>query len=50
MSGPFDAAIAQYKAYTSYTGLQDMGICTARGDENKSEAKLADIKALAASL
>ena len=46
-SGAYDAAIAQYKAFTGYVGIQDMGICTATGDENKSEAKLAEIRAFA---
>ena len=49
-SGAYDAAIAQYKAFTGYVGIQDMGICTATGDENKSEAKLAEIKAFAKTL
>mgnify|MGYP003310573819 CR=1 FL=1 len=49
-SGAYESAIAQYKTFTSYLGLQDMGICTATGKENKSEAKLAEIKALAAAL
>lgn len=48
--GFYDAAIAQYKGFTSYVGLQDMGVCTATGEENKSEAKLAEIKAWAATL
>ena len=49
-SGSYDAAIAQYKAFTGYVGIQDMGVCTATGDENKSEAKLAEIKAFAKTL
>ncbi len=49
-SGAYDAAIAQYKAFTGYAGIQDMGVCTATGDENKSEAKLAEIKAFAKTL
>lgn len=49
-SGAYDAAIAQYKAFTGYVGIQDMGVCTATGDENKSEAKLAKIKAFAKTL
>ena len=49
-SGAYDAAIAQYKAFTDYVGIQDMGVCTATGDENKSEAKLAEIKAFAKTL
>ena len=49
-SGAYDAAIAQYKAFTGYVGIKDMGVCTATGDENKSEAKLAEIKAFAKTL
>lgn len=49
-SGAYDAAIAQYKAFTDYVGIQDMGVCTATGDENKSETKLAEIKAFAKTL
>ena len=49
-SGAYDAAIAQYKACTDYVGIQDMGVCTATGVENKSEAKLAEIKAFAKTL
>ena len=49
-SGFYDAAIAQYKGFTAYTGLQDLGICTATGEENKSEAKLAEIRAFAETL
>lgn len=49
-SGFYDAAIAQYKGFTAYTGLQDMGVCTATGEENKSEAKLAEIRAFAEKL
>ena len=49
-SGPYEGAIAQYKGYTGFTGIQYMGICTATGDENKSEAKLAEIKEFASKL
>ena len=49
-AGPYDAAIAQYKIYTGFTGIQDMGIITATGEENKSEAKLAEIRAFAEKL
>ncbi len=49
-SGAYDGAIAQYKAYTAYTGIEDMGICTATGEENKSEEKLAQIRAFAEKL
>ncbi len=49
-SGAYDAAIAQYKAFAGFTGLKDMGICTATGEENKSEAKLNEIREFAAKL
>ncbi len=49
-SGVYDAAIARYKAYTGFTGIEDMGICTATGEENKSEARLAEIRAFASKL
>ncbi len=49
-SGAYDAAIARYKAYTGFTGMEDMGICTATGEENKSEARMAEIKAFASKL
>ena len=49
-SGSYEAAIAQYKTFTQFAGIQDMGICIATGDENKSEAKLAEIRELAKTL
>ncbi len=49
-SGFYDAAIAQYKGFNAYTGIQDLGIFTATGAENKSEAKLAEIRAFAGKL
>ncbi len=49
-SGFYDAAIAQYKGFNAYTGIQDLGIFTATGEENKSEAKLAEIRAFAEKL
>ena len=49
-SGFYDAAIAQYKGFNAYTGIQDLGIFTATGEENKSEAKLAEIRAFAEQL
>ena len=48
--GVYDGAIGTYKAMTSYIGLKDMGIITAAGGENGSEAKLAEVRELAASL
>jgi multimeric flavodoxin WrbA len=49
-SGAYDAAIAQFKAFTAYTGIENAGVFTATGAENKSEAKLAEIKAFAEKL
>ena len=50
MTGGFDGAIAQFKGYTAFTGIEDAGVITVAGDENKSEAKMAEIKALAQAL
>ena len=47
---PYDGAIASYKAMMAYMGLEDTGIITAFGDENKSEAKLEEIRSFAKSL
>mgnify|MGYP002626822029 CR=1 FL=1 len=41
--GVYDAAIAQFKAYMSYAGIEATGIITACGSENKSEAKLSEV-------
>lgn len=49
-AGVYDASIAQFKAYTGYTGIENAGIITANGGENKSEEKLAEVKELAKSL
>ena len=49
-SGAYDAAISQYKTFTQYVGIQDMGIYTATGEENKSEAKLNQISVFAKTL
>ena len=48
--GVYDSAIAQYKGYMAYTGIQDMGVITANGAENKSDAKLKEIRDFAAKL
>ena len=48
--GVYDASIAQFKAYTAYTGIEAAGIITAHGAENQSEAKLEEIRAFAKSL
>ena len=48
--GVYDGAIAQFKAYMGYAGIEVAGVITANGAENKSEAKLNEIKAFAKSL
>ena len=48
--GVYAGAIGTYKDMAAYLGLENMGIVTAHGDENGSEAKLAEVKALAKSL
>ena len=49
-SGSNDAAIAQYKGYMAFAGIEDVGILSAAGEENQSEAKLNEIKAFAQAL
>ena len=44
---PFAGAIAMYKDMTGYMQIEDAGIITAAGDENKSQAKLDEIRNLA---
>ena len=46
----YDASIAQFKAYTGYTGIEAAGVITAHGDENRSEAKLKEVRELAKAL
>lgn len=48
--GVYDSAIAQFKGYTAYTGIEDVGVITAFGDENKSEAKMNEIREFAKKL
>ena len=48
--GVYDSAIAQFKAYTAYTKIENAGIITANGAENKSEAKLSEIREFAKAL
>lgn len=47
---PYAGAIATYKDMIGYMGIEDAGIITASGSENKSEAKLEEIRKLAKSL
>ncbi len=48
--GVYDSAIAQFKGYMAYTGIEPVGIITANGDENKSEEKLNEVRDFAKSL
>lgn len=45
-----DGAIASYKGICAFTGIEDTGIILAAGEENGSEAKLAEVRAFAAAL
>ena len=46
----YSGAINTYQNMIGYMGLKDMGIITAAGNENCSEAKLAEVRNLAKSL
>ena len=48
--GVYDGAIFEYKTIAGFMGLVDLGFVTANGDENKSEAKLAECEALGKSI
>ncbi len=48
--GVYDASIAQFKAYVGYTGIEAAGVITAHGNENRSEAKLKEVRELAGNL
>lgn len=48
--GVYDGAIAQFKGYTGFTGIENAGVITAAGEENQSEAKLAEIREFAKNL
>lgn len=48
--GSANGAIATYKDMIAYLGMEDAGICTLAGAENKSEEKLAAIRDFAKSL
>ena len=47
---PFEGAIATYKSMLAFMGIKDKGVFTAAGDENGSEAKLAEIREFAKAL
>ena len=46
----YDGAIGTYKGICAFTGIEDAGIITVAGEENKSEAKLAEVRELAKNL
>ena len=46
----FESAIAQFKGYMEYAEIENVGIITAAGNENKSEEKLAEIREFAKNL
>ena len=48
--GTHDGSIAQFKAYMAYANIEVAGIITAVGEENKSEAKLNEIRDFAKGL
>ena len=47
---PIEGAIATYKNMLAFMGIEDKGVITAAGDENGSEAKLAEIREFAKAL
>lgn len=48
--GVYDGAIAQFRGYMGFAGIEEAGIITANGAENKSEAKLNEIREFAKAL
>ena len=48
--GVYDGAISQFKDYMGYAGIEIAGIVTAHGSENKTDAKLSEVRALARTL
>ena len=45
-----EGAIASYKNMLAFMGIEDAGVCALAGEDNKSEEKLAEIRAWAKSL
>lgn len=43
----YDGAVSQYKSMTGFFNVEDLGVITAFGEENKSEAKLQEVRKLA---
>lgn len=48
--GTHDGSIAQFKSYMAYANIEVAGIITAAGEENKSEAKMNEIRDFAKGL
>ena len=48
--GTHNGSVAQFKDYMAYAGIEVAGIITAAGEENKSEAKLNEIREFAKGL
>ena len=48
--GVYDAAIAQFKGFTAYVNMENAGVITAHGDENKSDSKMNEIRDFAKKL
>ena len=48
--GVYDGAIGEYRGIIGYWGVEDTGIVTAKIDEQKTDATLAKVRALAAKL
>ncbi len=48
--GTGEGAVTTYKNMLAFMGIEDMGVCALAGAENKSEEKLAEIRAFAKSL
>ena len=46
----YDGAIGQYKSMLAYMGIEDAGIVTAAGEENGTDEKVAEIRAIAEAL
>ena len=49
-AGTGEGAVTTYKAAMGYMGIEDCGVCWLFGEDNKSEAKMAEIKAWAKGL
>ena len=48
--GVYDAAVAQYNGFARYTGIEAAGVITADRTENKTEAKMNEIREFAKAL